>query len=284
MIELSNSKKTFLGNTPQGKNRFALDCSIGAVQFKDNLGAWQDIAPRLVRSGDKYISEGVPYRMEFDSKGGRREYPDRYDLSKYIDLPAMPLVSEVSPKFRADKIVYSTNDYDITMGLGKTGTFLEVLFRKAPTLNKLALDASSVGMDIGQLLLSKSGLGIPRPRLIDSSEMPIERMLDWSFKSGQLEVGFDFSGLKFPVLFKNSPLDVQVGASLDDAWEREYDGASFTYGKMFTTAVDVYNTSSAEEYGKDWGGYRFVSAGFPPQGTTIDVAYFSGYQIGRAHV
>lgn len=253
MIELKNSKKTYLGKTKDDRNKFALDCHIGAIQYKDNLGIWQGIAPRLVQSGNKYVSEGVPYLMEFDSLGGRREYPDKYDLSKYISLPAMPLFQNLPKTFYQDRIVFTAPKFDLTMGLGKTGTYLEILFREAPAFDKITLAAESVGFDISKLLSSKQDLGIPKPRLIDSSEEPIERMLDWSFKDGQLEVGFDMTGLTFPFLFKNSPLDVQVGASLDDAHEKESDGS------MSTTGSSVLNYSHTSAAGRQWGGYRFVS-------------------------
>lgn len=271
MIELKNSKLTYLGKAKDNRDRLALDCYIGAIQYKDNLGIWQDIAPKLVQSGNKYISEGVPYLIGFDSLGNRKEYPDRYDLSKYIDLPAMPLINKLSPKVLENRIVYVAPDFDITMGLGKTGTFLEVLFRKAPAFDKITLAADSVGFDIGQLLASKKDLGIPRPRLIDNSPEPIERMLDWSFKSGQLEVGFDMTGLVFPVLFKNSPLEVQVEAGTDDGFERE------DTGEMWLAYVYTYENSSATQSQRRWAGRRFVSAEFPAQGTTIDVAYLRVY-------
>lgn len=276
MIELKNSKKTYLGKV-NGRNRYALDCTIGACQYKDNLGVWQDIAPKLVRSGNKYVSEGTPYLIEFDSKGGRREYPDRYDLSKYIDLPAIPLLKGIPRKVLEDRIVYTAPKFDLTMGLGKTKTFLEILFREAPAFDKITLGAKSVGLDIRKLLLSKQDLGIPRPRLIDSSEEPIERVLDWSFKSGQLEVGFDMTGLKFPVLFKNSPLDVQVAANEGDAHEQESTGTVSLLGSWVLSRSD---TAAATRW---WGGFRFVSGDFPASGTTIDVAYLRVYILNTTY-
>ena len=47
MIELSNSKKTYLGKAPDGRNKFALDCHVGAVQMRETGKEWEDIDPTI---------------------------------------------------------------------------------------------------------------------------------------------------------------------------------------------------------------------------------------------
>lgn len=67
--------------------------------------------------------------------------------------------------------------------------------------------------------------------------------------------------------FEGLPLEVQVGASDDDADEWEISGAAYL------TSTYIRNRSDTSNSLRYWGGYRFVSAEFPAQGTTIDVAY-----------
>ena len=74
----------------------------------------------------------------------------------------------------------------------------------------------------------------------------------------------------YPV-FIDPTLEVQVGASADDAFEIEDTGAI----DLTSTIIYIWsNTTAANRY---WGGFRFVSAEFPTLGTTIDVAYLKGY-------
>lgn len=71
-------------------------------------------------------------------------------------------------------------------------------------------------------------------------------------------------------------LEVQVGASEDDAEEIENDGS------MYLDVV-IVRIMSGDASTRRWSGFRFVSEEFPPQGTTIDVAYLRGYLYSASY-
>jgi hypothetical protein len=288
MIELKNSKKTYLGKASGGE-RYSLDAFIGAVQMREPGGEWQDIRPQLVRDADGWRIEGAPYYAEIKDDGTRLFCPDRNEKSRYLRLPspvyfATLAKNPVSNPTRLDKtslpnqITIPTDWGEYRIIFSNTGMHFEVLFTKAPPSDvfgkdspRLLLDIETSGFDIEQLIASKTGLGIPRPRLVveETEDDSTRRYLDWVYKNGQLELGFDFGGLLFPVLLKNTTIDDQIEASTDDADERESDGTMALTGTELRARA---NSSSAYRY---WLGLRW-DAGIP-QGATIDAAYVEIY-------
>ena len=98
MIELKNSKTTFLGRAPDGRNRFAIDSSIGAIQMRESGGQWQDIQPQIVRDTDGFHVEGTPYAVKMSADGDRTIYPDKTDLSKLLYLPVPAFIKSLPKK------------------------------------------------------------------------------------------------------------------------------------------------------------------------------------------
>lgn len=216
-VELRNSKITRLPNAPDGRQRFALDCSIGAVQMREAGGEWQDIKPRLVKDTEGWHAEGTPYALKILDDGTRTIYPDRTDLGKYIHLPAPAMLQGLPKRIEGNKLIFYTPVFEVAYQLTNTGIQFMILFIKPPIpFDRITLDAEAVGLDIDKLLATKIGLGIPRPRLIDSKN--VEGCLDWSYEAGKLKLGFGTKGLKFPILLKNTTIDKDVGADADDAW------------------------------------------------------------------
>jgi len=278
MLTLKNSRTTSLGN-----GRFALDCFIGAVQMSEDGQAWQDIKPYLVRDTSGWHIDGAPYYAEFKDDGTRLFCPDRNERSKYFRLPAIPLFTgltrnvlssptKLDGQLLPDRIVMPVEWGEIRIIFTNTGMKFEVLFAEAPPeqLNgKFTFDVDLAGLDILTLLSAKQGVGIPRPRLVDSKEEPEQRPLDWSYKDGQLELGFDLTGLKFPVILKNTTLEVQVGAGTDDAYESDS-------GSVPTNDWIRIYTAPAATYPRKSGGMKFNGVTVP-QGTVPSVAYYQGY-------
>jgi hypothetical protein len=254
MIELKNSKTQYLGKV-SGRDRYMLDAFIGAVQMREPEGKWQDIRPRLVRNTDGWHVEGAPYYAEIKDSGERLFYPEHNERGNYLKIPAPVLFNNldrnvVSNPAKLDgaltpsQITLPTDWGEYHIIFSNTGMHFEILFAKPPPSDvfgkdspKILLDIETTGIDIEQLLKSRAGIGIPRPRLIAanlealSDESPI-RWLDWSFKNGQLELGFDFGDLPFPILLKNTTIDVQVDTGTDDGWGRadnQFDNAGRLY-------------------------------------------------------
>lgn len=262
MIELKNSKTTYRGKSLDGRERFASDSAIGALQMSEDGQAWQDILPRFIRGTGGWYSSGAPYYASVRDDGTRLFCPDRNERSKYIKMLSTPLlqaaskvvISTPSPHQAAlpDRIAMATTWGAIHFILTNTGLKFEVFFREAPPpelANKFVFGIDSVGFDIQALLENRAGtIGIPRPQLMSDSEDPEDmdevRRLDWSFKNGEMELRFDLAGLKFPLVLKNTTVDVQVGATADD-------GCRYTGSAGFTTGSQAgqynyigYNTNS----------------------------------------
>jgi hypothetical protein len=154
----------------------------------------------------------------------------------------------------------------------------EILFTKAPPpplfgkdSPRILLDAETAGIDIEQLLKSREGTGIPPPRLLApelSGGGSQEHWLEWSYKDGQMELGFDFGDLAFPILLKNTTIDVQVGASENDG---------------YVETPSTFNSNNSQMYLGHWatsslhGFMRFT--GVTVSGT-IDVSYLQLYGYG----
>jgi hypothetical protein len=283
MIELKNSKTIELTPAKDGRRRFAVDGFIGAVQMREPGGPWQDIRPRLVRDADGWHIEGAPYYAEIKDDGSRLFCPDRNERNKYLHLPAPALFAGLERNVvqNPTKLDFQMLPNQITIPaawgeyriiFSNTGMHFEIYFAEAPPASvfgkdspRILLDADAAGIDIGQLLESRKGLGIPRPRLIaEKLEAPEstsqERWLDWNYKNGQLELGFDFGELEFPILLQNTTVDISVGASSDDACEND-------------TGATSIDSSYITMYSNNWyGGFRFLNVDIP-SGATIGVAY-----------
>jgi hypothetical protein len=294
MIELKNSKTQYLGKA-SGRDRYALDAFIGAVQMSEPGGPWQDIKPCLVRNGDGWHVETTPYYAEIKDDGSRLFCPDRNERSKYLRLPAPSLFSDLSRDIRQnpDKLGGSFLPNQITMPtewgeyriiFTNTGMHFEILFTKAPPSAlfgkdspRIVLDAETAGIDIEQMLRSREATGIPRPRLMAANREVLEsetqdRWLDWSLKGGQLELGFDFGDLPFPILLKNTTIDVQVGAGADDGYR-----ASGAYGFQPASSNGYCGYSSNSNFYYLHNFQRFTGVTLE---ATIDVAYLQCYQYG----
>jgi hypothetical protein len=288
MIELKNSKIICLDKASGGE-RYSLDAFIGAVQMREHGGEWQDIRPQLVRDADGWHIEGAPYYAEIKDDGTRLFCPDRNEKSKYLRLPspvyfATLAKNPVSNPTKLDRtllpnqITMPTDWGEYRIIFSNTGMHFEVLFAKAPPSDvfgkdspKILLDVEAGGFNIEQLITSKAGLGIPRPKLVvdNIKNESNQRRLDWGYQNGQLELGFDLGGLQFPVLLKNTTLNLQVAAGADDGYAKQGE-----YLNNHNTAIYVGKDASAKEVG---GFYRFPGITIP-QGATIDNAYLGLYE------
>jgi hypothetical protein len=284
MLELKNSKTIYLGHS-----KFAVDCFIGAVQMREPDGEWVDIKPRLVRkpTDDGYYADRVPYYAEFNDDGSRLFCPDKYQGGVFFGLATIPLLANLpknlvtSPtkldgEILLNKVVMPASWGEIRIPFVNTAMQFEVLFNEAPPGAIFGQDSSRIvfntdlaGLDLLKLLYAKTGLGIPRPRLTEVGKSLSEaetRWLDWSYKDGQLELGFDLTGLDFPVLLTNTTIDEQVEAATDSAYE-------WGDGTFSRTSAYCMVFSDTDDTSSDYrcSGARFQTVDVP-NGATIGVA------------
>jgi hypothetical protein len=283
MINLKCSKATALGG-----NNFVVDGFIGAVQMSEDGQAWQDIKPRLVRETGGWRVDDAPYSCRILDNGERIFIPEPDTPSQYLRLPTNPLwamlakdvvntPAKIDKQLLPNQIEMNTPWGKFIFRLTNTGLRFYILFREAPPRgifksDRLSLDVDST-LNVPSLLSEKVGLGIPRPRLIDSNEMPIERELGWELKKDQLLLDFDLTGLKFPVLLQNTTVDKSVAASTDDC-NVYYSTTGPTWALSLTdTKINVgYWLASAQDYG---GGCRFLAVNIPANATIGSNTYMT---------
>jgi hypothetical protein len=291
MIELKNYKTIYLGKV-SGGDRYSVDAFIGAVQMRESGGQWQDIRPGLVRDTGGWHIEGAPYYAELKDDGTRLFCPDRNERGKYLRLPApgqfaglgRNIISNPAKLDKAplpNQITMPTEWGEFRIIFSNTGMHFEVLFNKAPPYDvfgkdspRIVLDAETAGYDIESLLKATSGIGIPRPRILPANLEAVigesqERWLGWDYKNGQLELGFDFGDLQFPILLKNTTINLQVDADADDLYMKHEASACYNY---YGTICLGNNTSPNTGLG---GATRFALS--IPQGAAIDTAHLSCY-------
>ena len=268
MIELSNSKKTYLGKAIDGGDRWALDCSIGAIQFRENGGEWQDIDPSIEEAdidGFSLKFTQVPYLGRIGEDSHRRIYPDRTDLSYWIEFqkpyPSMGLPT------RSDRWFY-WNFTNAILGIRFDNTSVKFGFRlknsSAPT--SITIPFTTQGITRQGRLLYHDGEVIGELRKPTATDANLEeRECDVSFGTGEVTISLDTTGLTFPIDI-DPTLDLQVGASLDDVHEKETDGF------MYNSIYEDFQAHTSSDY-RYWAGLRWVSASLPSQGSTMTVAY-----------
>ena len=270
-IELSNSKKTYLG-TVNGRKKWALDCSIGADQFREDGGEWQDIDPSIEAEDTEGFSvkfTQTPYLGRIAEDSRRRIYPDRTNLSCWIEFDK-PYAS-MGTFTRSNRWFY-WNFTNAILGIRFNNTSIKFGFRlknsSAPT--SITIPFTTQGITRQGRLLYYDGEVIAelrKPTAIDANEE--ERECEVVFGTGEVTISLDTTGLAFPIDI-DPTLDLQVGGNLDDICEKA------STGWMWETTIIVHR-ASASAAAQWWGGHRFVSGSLPSQGDTIDVAYAQLY-------
>ena len=236
-----------------GGRRRGLDCHIGAIHYKDNYDdkfeLWKDIdltweGNRITRAPYELTLEGNKVTVK-DKKTGE------VSSIELLEIGGIPIPSQAWEK---SKGLAKAFDTDLEVVAGNSS----VSFARILKSDKAAVEAKY--RVTGNIPL--------RVRTSDTEGgLPVE----WTIKDGILtETLKPDRPIKYPVRI-DPTLEPQVGASRDDADERE------STGGMNYTNPYVTNQSSPLASSRYWGGYRFVSAEFPPQGTIPDVAYLKVY-------
>jgi len=271
-ITLSNAKKTYLGLDPQGRMRWALDAHIGAIQFKETGGPWQDIdaAIEVPDTGGFAVKfTQVPYLGRIGNDSHRRIYPDRTNSNCWIQFEK-PFASMPTPT-RSDRWFYW--DFpNALMGVRFDNMSIKFGFRlknaSAPT--SITLPFSTQGITRDGRFLKHNGKVIGELRKpVATDANGDERDCTIIFGTGEVTISLDTTGLTFPIEI-DPTLDLQVGANLDDVHEKESDGA-------ISDAITVKYIGSTISSARYWGADRWVSGSLPALGDTITVAYAELY-------
>jgi len=234
-----------LADTPDGRRRYVLDTSLGALHYADDQGAWQEIDDALVDDGAEGFTvktAATPYLLRADGAGKRRLYPNRHDLTRYIELGGLPALGthQRGPNY----LLWDRPNFAVWIRTAPDTLKFVAVLKNANAPTSFAFTASLVGLTRqGQLLLAD---GVPIARIRKPSAVDaegIEREATISFAGGKITVGLDTTGLVFPIEL-DPTVEVSVDASNNDYSDR---------GDVFsstTTTLYLGNITAADQH---WG-------------------------------
>ena len=271
MIELKTSKTTELAPHPDGRRRFVLDGSIGAIQMVV-AGKLQDISPRFVPDGQGWRTEGTPYLATVSQYGAKRVYPNR-DEEPYVDITPQMIIPNLGVLKDARTIEFSIGGgVYLQVKIANTRIKYNVRLPDAtlilPTnkfLLKYGLTFNKCTMKDWMLDIPNVGFMLPQMDDPDTIE-PIQRVQRW-LNAGLATYEFDVAGLRAPFNL-DPPLDVSVAAGADDDYVRRVTSVwSNTYASL------ILGRYSFNYYGYG-GSMRFLGINIP-SGATVTVAYLT---------
>jgi len=200
-----------------GRHRFVLNAVIGALHYKDDKAEWQEIDDALEDDGADGFSvrtgaTGHLLRMAADGK--RRLYPNRYDLTRYVEFSALPSVG--TPQRGENYLAWDRPHFAIK--LFSCGTCVKFLFtlKDASAPTSISFNVALVGLTRSGRFLLADGVPVAEMRLPTAVDAAgTERDCTFTLSAGKVTIALDTTGLVFPIEI-DPTVDVQVGASADD--------------------------------------------------------------------
>ncbi len=253
-----------------GKRR--LTVSIGALHYKDEQSKWQDIDPNFEEAdtdGFNLKFSKLPYLIRVAEDSGRRIYPDRNDLSYWIEFKK-PFASMGKPTRSVDGWFY-WDFANARIGVKVRPEAVKFGFRlknsNAPT--SITIPFSSQGITRQGNLLYHNGKVVGylrKPTAIDA--LGVEKDCQVSFGSGSVTISLNTTGLAFPIDIDPT---FSVGASSDDC-VGQWNGSAWTMNDLtYAYQSAGYAAPSGRKIG---GGLRFLNVTIPKE-ATIDTAYLT---------
>ena len=244
--------------------RRVLDCGIAWQNYRDDAQVWQaiDLTPEVVAGG--FRVRKVPYDLTLLSTGARRIAPDRaFAASRFINLPANKFLANKTFTRIGNELRWSSNAYNIVLRWENSRVKFDVVVKRSIPFDSISFDVDKTGITDATLVSFLTNL-----KAIDSSTPePIVRPLSVSLVAGVLTLGFDLTGMKFPVTI-DPTLDLQVGASADDG--EVLNGTGF---RDTVTSMRIGNTSDQWKT-EGWARFTGVSG---LSGATVTAASYWGW-------
>ena len=269
----ATSKLFYLGDTPDGRHRYAIDSYIGAIHYQDASGTWQDIDTAYSESDSGLYTAKftkLPYLVRMGDDGTRRIYPDRNDLSYWIDI-GKPFTTMPQPTKLGNTWTWNWTNASISVTIANTVVKFDFLLKNSSAPTSLTVPFSTNGIIRQGNLLYHNGTVVAelrKPFAVDA--VGTERDVAVSFGSGSVTISLDPVGLTYPVSI-DPTINVAVGASTDDCivvWNGSAWSIKLTDNGQF---VGYYNATNQ----KIGGGMLFKNITVP-NSATITSANFSG--------
>lgn len=203
------------GDEGQPQQRRIL-ASVGTRNFLDNGGVYQpvslDFQPSL-EPGYDLFAPNVGYEAHFALDGSRRFYPDRHNKTRWLDLPSGRVMFGKTFTQVGMSLVWASAAYEVHIVLDNDRVKLDVVLNQPPPSSwhdEIEFDVASTGFADQEILAMTRNL-----KAIDSTTpLAIERPLSASLAAGVLTLGFDLTGMTYPV--RIDPTTYEETASGDD--------------------------------------------------------------------
>jgi hypothetical protein len=260
----TQTSKTFL----IGEDKFRTEIATGAMHYKDSEGNWQDIEINEyeTETGDFTARfTKLPYVVRMGDDSRRRIYPDRNDLSYWIEF-SKPFPNMGLPIKEGGFWVWKYPNATIKVRVDNTQVKFNFIIKNALAPTSISLPYTSQGITRNGRYLLHDGevvAEMTRPYAIDA--LGEERAVDVNFKPGKVTLSLDTTGLTYPIDV-DPTLNLQVGASADDCLV------------VSRPAWEIRTASLSQRVGYNNPGFKFVGGGMRflnvtiPNAATIDSA------------
>ena len=264
-IRQINSKTFDLGG---GVRRVSV--SQGTIHYKDALGSWQDIDDQFNEPDDTTFTAKFTkcyYFVRIGENGSRRIYPDRNDLSYWIQLDKPNGINMSNPAKTGNTWTWDYPHAQIIIQMQSSQVKFSFILKDAQAPTSITIPFSVQGITRTGNILYHNGTPcgeLRKPIAIDANF--IHRDCTATFGAGQVTISLDTTGLSFPIDI-DPTVNLQVSADSDDMTVQWESGAWHTY--FPTDNVIFLGGVTGDD--RQGSGMRFLNANLPA-GATITTA------------
>lgn len=253
-----------------GENRYRLETYMGAIHYKDSEHLWQDIdtTASIADTGAFSVQfTELPYVVKIGDDSYRRIYPDRNDLSYWIDI-GKPFSSMVAPTKQGSTWTWDFLNASLSVKICGMAVKLDAVLKNSNAPKSMTFPFSVQGITRSGNLLYHNGKVVAvleKPYATDAKGTVRDLTVSWAV--GSVTVSLDTTGLVYPIAI-DPTLNLEVTGSLGDTFERFGDNLETSA----TTTFGYYSGGGAH------GGLLFAVPII--HGATVTSANTSVYCIG----
>ena len=263
----ATSKTYIVGYKGNGIPIYQFEASLGAIHYKDSTGQWQDIDPNYSEADSGgYTAKftKLPFAVRMKNDGTRRIYPDRNDLSYWIEL-GKPISSMGNPIKAGNTWKWDFKNATTIVKLQNQAVKFDFILKNSNAPNTITIPFSAQGITrVGNLLYHDGQVvgELRKPTAIDA--VGIERDCQVTWNAGSVTLTLDTTGLTYPIDIDPT---WEVLAATDDVWvdrtpaSESFDKNSVSFEAGYGAVGDAAEGSAA----------RFLNINIPAA-STINLA------------
>lgn len=271
MIELKNSRVTRLPDAPDGRQRFAVDAHIGAIQMREDAGKWLDIDPTLDSNGQpKYVPYIItPYLIGMPGFHYRSKQSGEFDIrlkaARSISLRDSPTIvaSIPVPRIEGRQIIWSDiyPDTDVILVVSNTRVSLKRILKSNRAPLEYDVDIDELEEGIAKLVPLRPAIDAIGQSLV----MEEGKITGGRTESLKLEFIEELEAQEITYPIEDATVvSESVGASEDDDYVNRA-------GSTWSNSDWHFRAGGSFRY----GSYaRFTSVNVP-SGATVTIAYMT---------